>query len=187
MIAISAFSSVVRLSGFMSSLLACAFSCGDPDGGRRRRGNAGTENGVGGEAECVFAQAYWLCRVFRGEYVGGCAPPNLRQRAIGSLDSLHLIRSKVPLIKHCNNRYPELPHPRPPHPGTRKDPPESNLCSGRSGCTAIISIRSNDQTRAARRQRRGVGLHARSGLEAALRPGYVREAVWPDALRPKNS
>ncbi len=58
----------------------------------------------------------------------------------------------------------ESPHPRPPHPGTRKDLPESNLCSGRSGCTAIISIRSNDQTRAALK-RRGVGLHARSGVE----------------------
>ena len=40
----------------------------------------------------AFARTYWLCRVFRGESVGGCAPPNLRQRAIGSLDSLHLIR-----------------------------------------------------------------------------------------------
>ncbi len=40
----------------------------------------------------IFAQSHWLCKVFRREYVGGCAPPNLRQRAIGSLDSLHLIR-----------------------------------------------------------------------------------------------
>ena len=57
---------------------------------RRTKGNA--ENGGGGAAECVFAQAYRLCGVFRGESVGGCAPPNLRQRAIGSLDSLHLGR-----------------------------------------------------------------------------------------------
>ena len=35
----------------------------------------------------------------------------------------------------------ESPHPRPPHPGTRKDLPESNLCSGGSGCVAIISTR----------------------------------------------
>ena len=52
-IAISTFSSVVRLSGFMSSLLACAFSCGDPDGERRdggTRGTEGTGNGVGGGA-----------------------------------------------------------------------------------------------------------------------------------------
>ena len=52
-IAIRAFSSVVRLSGGVSSLWACAFLYGDPDGVRRnagngRRGNA--ENGVGGAA-----------------------------------------------------------------------------------------------------------------------------------------
>ena len=43
----------LRLSAFVGSLRACAFSCGDPDGGRRRRGNAGkrkrrgTESAVG--------------------------------------------------------------------------------------------------------------------------------------------
>ena len=41
---------------------------------------------------CVFAQSHWPCESFRGESVGGYAPPNLRQRAIGSLDSLHLGR-----------------------------------------------------------------------------------------------
>ena len=54
--------------------LARAPTIGDPDGERRDAGD-----GVGGEAECVFAQAYRLCYVFRGESVGGCAPPNLRQ------------------------------------------------------------------------------------------------------------
>ncbi len=43
------------------------------------------------------------------------------------------------------------------HPGTRKDPPESNLCSGGSGCIAMLPIRTNVQTRAAPK-RRGVGL-----------------------------
>ncbi len=38
-------------------------------------------------------------------------------------------------------------------PCTRKDPPESNLCSGGSGCIAIIPTRANVQTRSARRQR----------------------------------
>ena len=33
--------SSVRLSGFVGSLRACAFLYGDPDGERRRRGNAG--------------------------------------------------------------------------------------------------------------------------------------------------
>ena len=42
-IAIRAFSDLVRLSGFVGSLRACAFLYGDPDGGRRdgRRRDAG--------------------------------------------------------------------------------------------------------------------------------------------------
>ena len=89
-IAIRAFSDVAWLSGFVGSLRACAFLYGDPDGERKRTRE--TENGVGGAAKCVFAQTYWLCGVFRGESVGGCAPPNLRQGVIDSLDSLHLGR-----------------------------------------------------------------------------------------------
>ena len=58
----------------------------------------------------------------------------------------------------------ESPHPRPPHPGTRKDPPESNLCSGGSCCISMLPIHTNVQTRAALK-RRGVGLRARSGVE----------------------
>ena len=36
----------------------------------------------------AFAWAHWPCNAFRGEYVGGYAPPNLRQRVFDSLDSL---------------------------------------------------------------------------------------------------
>ncbi len=43
------------------------------------------------------------------------------------------------------------------HPGTRKDPPGSNLWPGGSGCIKMLSTRSNIQTRAAPK-RRGVGL-----------------------------
>ncbi len=96
-IAISAFSSVVRLSDFVGSLWDCAFFTGDSDGvtkGTRRTGDERTEPAAG--RECAFAQSHRPCHAFRREYVGGCAPPNLRQRAIGSLDSLHLIRGKVP-------------------------------------------------------------------------------------------
>ena len=87
--------SVLRLSAFVSSLQVWAFLCGDPDG---LPGTWRTENGATGSAArrlCVFAQPHWLCGVFRGEYVGGCAPPNLRQRVecgsrtAASLDSLH--------------------------------------------------------------------------------------------------
>ena len=37
---------------------------------------------------CAFAQPYWLCSAFRGEYAGA-ARPRLRQRVFDSLDSLH--------------------------------------------------------------------------------------------------
>ena len=46
------------------------------------------------------------------------------------------------------------------HPGTRKDPPGSNLWPGGSGCIAMLPTRSIVQTQAAPK-RRGVGLRAR--------------------------
>ena len=52
------------------------------------------------------------------------------------------------------------------HSGTRRDLPESNLCSGKSGCMNITPTHNIVQTRAAPK-RRGVGLHARSGVELA--------------------
>ena len=62
-------------------------------------------------------------------------------------------------------------------PSTRRDLTGSNLWPVRSGCIAIISAPANVQTRAAPK-RRGVGLRARSGVNAAQPPGCVREAVW---------
>ena len=63
------------------------------------------------------------------------------------------------------------------HSGRRRDLTGSNLWPVRSGCIVIISTCSIVQTRAAPK-RRGVGLRARSGVEAAQPPGCVREAVW---------
>ena len=67
-------------------------------------------------------------------------------------------------------RSASLPTPR-RHSGRRRDLTGSNLWPVKSGCTANLPTRTSIQTRAARRQRRGVGLHARSGLDAALRHG----------------
>ena len=50
-IAGSAFSMAVRLSDLVGSLRACAFLCGDPDGGRR---DEETRNGVGGAVWARF-------------------------------------------------------------------------------------------------------------------------------------
>ena len=53
----------------------------------RERGERRTGNGDGGAALMPFAQSYWPCNAFRGEYAGA-ARPRLRQRVFDSLDSL---------------------------------------------------------------------------------------------------
>ena len=76
------------------------------------------------------------------------------------------ICSALPLRSHAITAIiaPEATSPR-RHPGTRKDLTGSNLWPVRSGCIDTIPIRTIVQTRAALK-RRGVGLHARSGVEA---------------------
>ena len=77
------------LSGFVGSLRDCAFLYGDSDGGTGDAENGRTQSyGVGGAAECVFAQSHWLCHAFRGEYVGTArpkpAPKSLRLSGLSS-------------------------------------------------------------------------------------------------------
>ena len=60
-----------------------------PTGDEETRRTRGRGTGLAARRLCVFAQSYWPCNAFRGESVGGCAPPNLRQRVFDSLDSLH--------------------------------------------------------------------------------------------------
>ena len=81
--------SSVRLSGFVGSLRACTFLYGDPDGERRRRGTRGTESAA---RQSAFLRDRISFAVFSAGSPLGAARPRLRQRAIGSLDSLHLIR-----------------------------------------------------------------------------------------------
>ena len=70
--------SMVRLSGFVGSLRACAFLYGDPDGERKGRGNA--ENGGNGErsrrrSRVRFCVTIWALRRFpRGVRWGLRAP-----------------------------------------------------------------------------------------------------------------
>ena len=60
------------------------------------------------------------------------------------------------------------------HPGTRVDPPGSNLWPGGSGCIAMLSTRTIVQTRAAPK-RRGVGLQrAKRRGSRHCRPGAKR-------------
>ena len=86
-----AFSSVVRLSDFMGSLRACAFSGGDPDGGRRdegteRRGERSRRQGV----RALFVITLALICFPRGVRWGSApqtAPKSLRLSGLSSFDS----------------------------------------------------------------------------------------------------
>ena len=88
-------------------------------------------------------------------------PDSKRPQALKKMWNRH--GRRVACAKRCGCRT-----------AARRDLPESNLCSGKSGCIAMISTRTNVQTRAAPK-RRGVGLHARSGVDAALRPPEYTE------------
>ena len=68
------------------------------------------------------------------------------------------------------------------HSGTRKDPPESNLCSGGSGCISMLPTRSIADLPNSNLWFGKSCYIARQQVEAALRPGCVREAVWMSAL-----
>ena len=148
------------------------------------RGTGERATGSAARPLCVFAQSHWPCESFRGEYAGA-ARPRLRQRVFDSLDSLHaaagLCWCKYSSLQKA--QVPQSAHPRAQNPGTRKDPPGSDKrrphCGwpDGSGCITMLSTRTIVQTRAAPK-RRGVGLRARSGVNAAQPPGCVREAVW---------
>ena len=108
-IVIRAFSRVIRLSGVYVSLWRSR---------RRTRGRRDAGNGVGGAAWAHFCANTLALPCFpRGVRWGKMRKPhcgrapNLRQRVecgsrtAASLDSLHLIRGRVPLAKHSNNCY----------------------------------------------------------------------------------
>ena len=104
---------VVRLSGFVGSLRDCAFLCGDPDGVRESEETRRTES----TARCkyVFAQSYWLCHVFRGEYAGAemwkphCGRPQTCAKEPLTLWTLFIgFAAKYLFARHRNNRYPRI-------------------------------------------------------------------------------
>ena len=96
----------------LGSLLACAFLCGDPDGGRRDAEKRSRRRGVG-----TFLRKHIDLVMFSAGSTLGLRVPNLRQRVFDSLDSLHLIRGKVhfcaiilalPCFRGARTRFAEL-------------------------------------------------------------------------------
>ena len=146
---------LARLSVLAGSFRVCAFLYGDLDGvtGVRGRGNGerGWRRGL-----CAFLRSrIGIVSFSAGRTLGLRAPDCAKESS--TLWTLFTLRRGY-VGAHSRRR----------HPGTRKDPPGSNLWPGGSCCIAMLSTRTIVQTRAAPK-RRGVGLRARSGVEAALR------------------
>ena len=134
----------MRLSGFMGSLRDCAFPYGDPDG---IIGAAGLRNWRRGL--CAFLRSRIGFAAFSAGSTLGLRAPDCAKESSTLWTLFFGFAAKYLLPNFAITAILESPHPRPPHPGTRKDPPESNLCSGGSGCIARLSIRANVQIRSA--------------------------------------
>ena len=141
---------VICLGGFTSGLAVSLW--------RSRRGYRGAEDG---DTESAARQsAFWRERIgfvvlSAGSTLGLSAPDCAKESS--TLWTLFTLRRGY-VCAYTRRR----------RPGKRVDPPGSNLWPGGSCCIAMLSIRTIVQTRAAPK-RRGVGLCARSGVEAALR------------------
>ena len=138
--------SALRLSALVGLLRVWLFICGDLDGVPR---TLGTENGERG----------WrrgLCASLRSRIgtVMLSAGSTLGLRAPDCAKESSTLWTLLTLRRGLVGAYTRR------HPGTRVDPPGSNLWPGGSCCIAMLSTRSNVQTRAAPKRRR-VGLRAR--------------------------
>ena len=120
--------------------------------GTQRRGERSRRRGV----RASLREPLGLAMLSAGRTLGAARPQTCAKES-STLWTLFTLR------RGCVGAY----SPR-RHPGTRVDPPGSNLWPGGSGCIAMLSTRTIVQTRAAPKRRR-VGLRARSGVEAALR------------------
>ena len=103
---------VICLCGFTSGLAVSLWRSRRGCRGHEERGMVHGRTGLAARALYIFARAHWPSNDFRREYAGA-ARPRLRQRVFDSLDSLHVIRHKVPLAKPRNKRHPRTAAPTP--------------------------------------------------------------------------
>ena len=154
---------MVRLSDFVGSFRACAFLYGDPDG--ERKGTRGTESAA---RQSAFLRDHIGFAAFSaGSPLGAARPQTCAKEPLALWTLLRGWTSgKVRFARRgwggADSRHR--------HPGTRKDPPGSDKrrphCGwpGGSGCILLtfLALRGSKwnrhSRRAARRQRRGVGL-----------------------------
>ena len=128
-----------------------------------------------------------------GEYAGAemwkphCGRPRLRQRdksgsrTAASLDSLLLIRGKVPLNQHGNNRHSELPYPSIATLGYTERPDRLQFMAGQVGLYSTkFSCFARQQVEPAQPASRPQA--ARKMWKRHCRRVATREAVWPWAL-----
>ena len=124
---------LMRLSSFVGSLLACAFLGGDPDG---------ATTGVGyTKRNAVFVQRSFCYKFMirydtAGRTLGLRAPDCAKESS--TLWTLFTLRRGYVGANSRRRR-----------PGTRKDLTGSNLWPVRSCCIAMLSVRTNVQTRSA--------------------------------------
>ena len=174
---------VICLGGFTSSLYVYLWRSRR---GYRRRGNAGNgRTGLRGwrRGTCALLRRHiGFVMLSAGSTLGLRAPDCAKESS--TLWTLFTLR------RGCVGAYS-----RRRRPGTRKAPPGSDLWPGGSGCILMLPARSIVQTRAAPK-RRGVGLRARSGEEAAqrllwtlftLRRGYVGTNTHPCKKRKRSN
>ena len=159
-IAISAFSgcrAVIELGWFTSGLCVSLWRSRRRTKGMGERGERRERRTESAARQSAFLRDHIGFVVFSAGSPLGAARPQTCAKESSTLWTLFTLRRGYVGANSRRRR-----------PGTRKDPPGSNLWPGGSCCIAMLSTRSIVQTRAAPK-RRGVGLRARSGVEAALR------------------
>ena len=189
---------VICLCGFTSGL--CVFLWRS----RRVTGRRGTRGTGRRRGLCASLRGRIGLDMLSAGSTLGLRAPNLRQRVFDSLDSLHAAAGL------CWRKYASLQkaptlrsaHPRSQSPGTRKDPPGSNLWPGGSGCIEMLSTRtigdlpdsdlwSGMSCITARQQASAGTAHppACSAWRSARRGLWWRSPRprWPDRARPRRS